>query len=124
MQRIQNGKQTDPNLMDQENPEAIKEHFIRLVRILDTNDEKADLEQKVNKLIHLTKFQRLILLNCLEQYEDFFGGNLGERNRPPVDTPFKDKAERYRVQAFPIPVIHIETFKNGWTSHRRRTNKN
>ena len=78
MQKIPNGKWTDLNLMDQEDPEAIKEHYIRLGRIIDANYEKADLEQEVNKLIHLTKFQRVILLSCLKKYEDLFDDNIGE----------------------------------------------
>ena len=43
--------------MYQEDPEAIKEKSIRLGRVLNANDKKADLEQGVNKLIHITKFQ-------------------------------------------------------------------
>ena len=38
MQKIQNGKWMDLNLMDQENPGATKEHSIRLGRILDANN--------------------------------------------------------------------------------------
>ena len=37
MQKIQNGKWTDLSLMDHGYPEAIKEHSIRLGRILDAN---------------------------------------------------------------------------------------
>ena len=66
MQKIQNGLWTDLILMDKEDPEATKEQSIWLSRILDTNNKKADLEQKVIKLIHLTKFQRVILLSCLK----------------------------------------------------------
>ena len=43
MRKIQNEKCTDLHLMDQEYPEAIKEHSIQLSRILDANEEKADL---------------------------------------------------------------------------------
>ena len=60
--------------MDQEYPEAIKEQYIWLIRILDANWEEANLEQEVNKLIHLTKFKRV--LNYLKHYEDIFGGNI------------------------------------------------
>ena len=63
--------------MDKEVPEAIKEKSIGLGRILDTNYKNTDLEQEVNKLIHLTKFQRVILLSFLKHYKDLFGGNLG-----------------------------------------------
>ena len=78
MQKIQNGKWTDLNLMDQEDPEAIKEQSIRLGRILDANNKKADLEQEVNKLIHLNKFQRVILLSWIKRYKNISDGSLGE----------------------------------------------
>ena len=65
MQKIQNGNLTDLNLMDQDNPEAIKEQYKQIRIIIDANYKKADLEQEVNKLIHLTKFQRVILCSCL-----------------------------------------------------------
>ena len=57
MRKIQNGKWTDLNIMDQEDPEATKEHSIRLSRIIDANYKNDDWEQEVKKLIHLTKFQ-------------------------------------------------------------------
>ena len=94
--------------MDQEDSGAIKEQPIRLSRILVTNHEKANLEQEVNKLIHLTKLQRVILLSCLKLYEDIFNGNLGDWNGTPVEIPLKDEANPYHVQAFTIPFIHLE----------------
>ena len=54
MQKIQNGRWPDLNLMNQEDPEANKEHSIWLRRIFDANYKKADLRQEVIKLIHLT----------------------------------------------------------------------
>ena len=78
--------------MDQENTEATQEQSIRIGRILDANFEKADLEQEVNKLIHLNKFLCVILLSCLKRYKDFFNGNIGGWNGPSVYTPLKDEA--------------------------------
>ena len=75
--------------MDQEYPETTKEHSILIGIILDANYKKADLEHDINKLIHLNKFQRVVLLSCLKQYEDIFDGNLGEWTGPPIDTHFK-----------------------------------
>ena len=66
MQKIQNGKCMEHNLMDQEDPESMKEQSTWLGRILDPNHKKADLKQEVNKLIHLNKFQWVILLSCLK----------------------------------------------------------
>ena len=108
MQKIKNGKWTDLNLMDQEDPGAIKEQSIQLGKIFDANDRMADLEQEVNKLIHPPKFEQVILLNFIKQYKYIFGGNLGEWTGPPVDIPLKDEANPYHAQAFPIPVIHLE----------------
>ena len=53
--------------MDQEYPDSIKEQSMRISRIIDDNYKQADLEQEVNKLIHLTKLQQVILLSCLKQ---------------------------------------------------------
>ena len=69
------------------------------------------MKQEINRLIHLTKFQRLILLGCLKRYQDLFDGNLGEWTSPPVNIPLKYKAKIYHARAFPIPVIHIEPLK-------------
>ena len=77
MHKTQNGKWTDLDLIYKEYPEAIKEHSIQIGRLLDTNYKKSDLEQDINKLIHLTKFQRVILIICLKRYKDIFHGNLG-----------------------------------------------
>ena len=52
--------------------------------------KKVDLEQEVNKSIHLTKFQRVILLSCLKLYEYIFDGNIGEWTVTPVDIPLKE----------------------------------
>ena len=111
MQKIQNGKWTDPNLMDQEYLETIKEKSIRIGRILNANYQNSESEQKVNRSIHLTKFQRVILICCLERYGDLLDGNLGERTGPAVNISLKDKANTYHAQDLPITVIHLETFK-------------
>ena len=51
------GKWKDLNLMDQENPESIKEQYKELGRIVYSGYKTADLEQDGSKLTHLTKFQ-------------------------------------------------------------------
>ena len=93
--------------MDQEYPESIKEHSIRIGRIMDANYEKDDLEQEVNRLIYITKFQRVILLSCIKLYEDIFDCNLGEWTGPMVDIPLKEESKTYHERAFPIMVIHL-----------------
>ena len=97
--------------MDQEYLEAIKEHSMRLGRILDANYKKADLEQEVNKSIHLTKFQRVILLGCLKQYEDIFDDDLGCWTGLLVYIPLQDKVNTHHERSLPIPVTHLEPKK-------------
>ena len=109
--KIQNGKWTDLNLMDQNDPEDIKEQSKQLGRILDANYKKADSEQEVSKLTHLNKFQRVILLGCLKCYEDLFDGNIVEWTVPPVDITLKDKDKPLHTRALPITVTHIQAFK-------------
>ena len=106
MQKIKNGKWTDLDLLDQEDPEDIKENNIHIGRILDANYKKDNLEQEVNKLIHLTKFQLVILLSFLKRYEDLFDGNAGEWTGPPVDIPLKEESNTYHARALPILAVH------------------
>ena len=63
----------------------------KLNRTIDDNHEKADLEQEVNKIPHLTKFQWVILICCLKRYEYFFSANICEWNGPPVYIPLDDE---------------------------------
>ena len=101
----------DLNLMDWKDPETIKEQSIHIIIILHANYKKADLEQEVNKVIQLTKFQRVILLSCLKHYKNIFDVNLGEWTVPQVDIPLKDGAKYYHVRTVPIAFIHLEDFK-------------
>ena len=66
MQIIQNRTGTYLNLMDQEDSEVIQEQYIWLSIILDADYERDDLEQEVDKIIHLNKFKRLPLILCLK----------------------------------------------------------
>ena len=87
--------------MDQDDLEAIKNQSILLGRILDTKYKKSDLDQQVNEITYLTKFQRVILLSCLKFYEDIFDGNIGEFNGPPVQIPLKGQIQALPCARFP-----------------------
>ena len=87
---------------------------MRISIILYENCKREYLEQKVNKLVHLAKLQRVILISCLKRYEDIFNGYIGELTGPPLDIPPKYEAKPCHAQYFPILVIHQEAFKNIW----------
>ena len=110
MLKNQNRKWTELNLMDQDDPEAIKEQSKQLGRILYSNSKKYDLEHGVRKLTHLTKFQGVILFGWLKRYKDIFGGNICERTGPLVYIPLKDKENAYNSQDSRITFIHFEAF--------------
>ena len=92
----------------QEDLKAIKEQSIRLIRRIDANYGEAYFEPEVNKLIRLTKFQRVILLSYLKRYDDLFDVDLGECTLPPVDISLKDEARPYHAKGLTFPVIHLE----------------
>ena len=96
--------------MDQNDPEDIKEQSKQLGRILYSNSKKYDLEHRVRKLTHLTKFQGVILFGWLKRYKDIFGGNICEWTGPLVDIYLKDKDNTYNAQDFRITFIHFEAF--------------
>ena len=98
--------------MDQKDIQATKEKSIRPGRILDSNYEKSDLEQDVNKLIHLTKSQQLILLSDLKRYRDLFDGNIGDWNGPQIEIPLKDMAKptMYEVSPFRSSVQKLKKY--------------
>ena len=56
-----------------EESEAIKDQMGRLHRILDANYETPTLEEEVEKMTHLDKFQRTLLLALLNKHEPLFG---------------------------------------------------
>ena len=78
------------------------------------------MEQEVNKLIRLTKFQLVMLLSCLKHYKDIFDGNLGEWTEKQVDIPLEKNSEPHHEQNFPdsnlkFIILIIDPFINGWS---------
>ena len=83
----------------------------RAVRILDANYKKADLPEVVKTCTHLSQSEQNELLEVLEEFEDLFGGTLGDWNTEPVNFKLKSGAKPYHSRAFPIPKVHSETIK-------------
>ena len=80
-------------------------------RILDANYNTPDLKEEVEKMTHLTKLQRTLLLALLKKHEPLFDSQLGDWKGDPVEIPLKEDAELYHARAFPISHIHESTFK-------------
>jgi hypothetical protein len=58
-------------------PEIIREELHEATKILDANFKKADLEEFVKNIPHLTDDQKSQVRKLLDQYEPLFQGKLG-----------------------------------------------
>jgi hypothetical protein len=81
---------------------------MRLPKILDASYKKADLEEFVKNIPHLTDNQKNQVCTLLYQYEPLFQGKLGLWDTPPVSLELEEGAKPFHARAFPIPHIHEE----------------
>ena len=64
---------------------------------------KVDLDYYVQELEHLTKDEKVKLLNVLQKFPQLFGGGLGTLNIKPIHMELKKDVTPYSSIAFPIP---------------------
>ena len=82
----------------------------RLVKILDSVYEKADLQEVVDSAKHINDLQKKMLYKLLKKYEEIFDGKLSKWKTEPVDFEFHEHAKPHNQRHFPVPHIHKETF--------------
>jgi hypothetical protein len=75
----------------------------RVVKILDANYTKADLQAVVTNCTQLNSAEQNKLLELLKKFEPLFDGTLGNWRTKPVSFQFKEGATPYHGRAFPIP---------------------
>jgi hypothetical protein len=79
----------------------------RMVKILDTKYEKADLPAIIREnSSHLTAAEREKLLSVLLKFESLFDGTLGDWKLPPVSFELKEGMQPYHGRPYPIPHKH------------------
>ena len=66
-------------------PSSTREATERMVKILDINYAKADLNQVDNNTTQLNYEERTLLLSLIENLEEFFDGTLGDWATEPVN---------------------------------------
>ena len=66
-------------------PKSTRDSTQRVIKILDSKYEKADLDQIVKSLTNLNKIQKSMLLKLLRKYEALFDGTLGRWNTTSVN---------------------------------------
>ena len=91
-------------------PHSMQEVTQRVVHILDTKYEKADLQSVVNaNCTHLSLQDQNKSLELLTEYEELFVGTLGDWNTEPVFFELKEGTKPYHGRPFPVPKSHKET---------------
>ena len=92
-------------------PTVTKNATSRMIKILDSNYEKADLHMVVQQAKHINSQQQEQLYQLLKKYEEIFDGKLSKWDTEPVDFEFVEGAQPHSLRHFPVPHIHKETFK-------------
>ncbi len=84
----------------------------RIQQIIDAKYCKADLDQLVAELRHLSQEERNKLLALLKKFEHLFDGTLGTWDTEPVDLELKDpKSPPYHAKPYPVPQSEIQKLK-------------
>ena len=97
------------NSMVQE-PPSMHEATQRVIHILDTKYEKADLQSVVSaNCTNLSLQDQNNLLELLTEYEELFDGTLGDWNTEPVSFELKEGTKPYHGRPFSVPKSHKET---------------
>ncbi len=77
-------------------PQSTQDATKRVMRILDANYKRADLQSIVKgKCKHLTANQQKKLLQLLTKYESLFDGTLGDWKTKPVSFQLKERVSPY-----------------------------
>ena len=92
-------------------PISTREATERVVRILDSNYAKANLDEVAEAATNLTEAERSMLLDLLKEFEDLFDGTLGQWNTAPVEIELKPDAKPVSARWYPVPHINKETFR-------------
>ena len=96
-------------------PVVTEEATRRVIEILDAKYEKADLPKIVEtECTHLTRNQRVMLLQLLQEFEGLFDGTLGDWKTSPVHLELKEGIKPYHGKAYPVPHIHKPVLRKKW----------
>ena len=84
----------------------------KLNNILDAKYQKADLDQEVDNMDHLSKGEKKKLLKLLKKYKRLFDGTLGKWKGTPYKISTKEGINPHHARPFSVPKIHELTLKS------------
>jgi hypothetical protein len=79
--------------------------------ILDAKYEWTDVAEFVKRLTHLNTHQKADLLQVLQKNDKMFNGTLGVYPHKKVHTDINPNAKPVHSRPYPVPQIHLKTFK-------------
>ena len=79
--------------------------------IKDAKYEKIDIDAVLDKSPHLDDNQKEDLANLLRKHSKLFDGSLGKYPHKKVHIELEEGAEPVHHRGYPVPRIHMETFK-------------
>ena len=83
-----------------------------MVKILNITYVKADLKQVDGNVIYMNAEERTLLLNILEEFEDFLNGTLGDWDTEPVYLEIKPDFKPFNSRYYLVPRINTAFFEN------------
>lgn len=92
-------------------PDSIISSTDKLKGILEAKYEKADLQEIIDDVPHLTPSQRKVLYNTLNEYRTLFDGSLGKWKMGAYKIELRPDATPYHARAYPVPKAYTETLK-------------
>jgi hypothetical protein len=94
-----------------EEPPVVQQATEQLKKILDAKYEKASPHDIASTQDHLTPCEQEQLKELLCKYKSLMDGTLGQWIGEPYDIQLKPGAKPYHAKAFPVPCMHLKTFK-------------
>jgi len=98
-------------IQESSEPIATQEATDRIIKILDSKYEKANLKWVAEGAKHLTSVEKEKLYRLLTKYESIFDGTLGAWQTDEVEFELKDNAQPCSQRYYPVPHLYKETFK-------------
>ena len=82
-----------------------------MVKIFDSNYVKAYLKQVADNATQLNAEEITQLISLLKDFDDLFGGTLGDWATEPVDLELNPGSKPFNSRYYPVPRINKETFR-------------
>ena len=91
------------------------------MKILDSTYEKEDLENVSAKETQLNAEERTQIIGILKDFEDLFGGTLGDWEIYPIGIELKTNYKTLNCKYNPLPSINKETIIKEIDTYRNRS---